>query len=157
MSSYPLLEHGCAWRIQDTDIHLEFNISLRGCSWPSACLLLAMVPSRKFFVGGTGRWTRGRTICGNSSTLWMRPRCRPTPRGLRTLTTYSDFSPSRSWIPRLLWLHRTVTKWSIGAFMGEISPGMIKDLGATWVVLGHSERRHVPWGVRWADWAESSP
>ncbi|KAK7827131.1 hypothetical protein U0070_019927 [Myodes glareolus] len=30
-----------------------------------------------------------------------------------------------------------------GAFTGEISPGMIKDLGAAWGVLGHSERRHV--------------
>ncbi|ERE85714.1 triosephosphate isomerase [Cricetulus griseus] len=25
----------------------------------------------------------------------------------------------------------------------KISPGMIKDLGAKWVVLGHSERRHT--------------
>jgi len=30
-----------------------------------------------------------------------------------------------------------------GAFTGEISPDMIKDLGATWVLTGHSERRHV--------------
>ncbi|XP_056385194.1 triosephosphate isomerase [Hyla sarda] len=30
-----------------------------------------------------------------------------------------------------------------GAFTGEISPAMIKDIGATWVILGHSERRHV--------------
>jgi len=30
-----------------------------------------------------------------------------------------------------------------GAFTGEISPAMIKDLGGTWVILGHSERRHV--------------
>ncbi|CAO2605528.1 Triosephosphate isomerase [Lemmus lemmus] len=30
-----------------------------------------------------------------------------------------------------------------GAFTGEISPGMIKVLGASWVVLGRSERRHV--------------
>lgn len=28
-------------------------------------------------------------------------------------------------------------------FMSSFSPGMIKDCGATWVVLGHSERRHV--------------
>lgn len=28
-------------------------------------------------------------------------------------------------------------------FFSSSSPGMIKDLGATWVVLGHSERRHV--------------
>jgi len=30
-----------------------------------------------------------------------------------------------------------------GAFTGEISAGMLLDAGATWVVLGHSERRHV--------------
>lgn len=30
-----------------------------------------------------------------------------------------------------------------GAFTGEISPAMIKDVGVTWVILGHSERRHV--------------
>lgn len=27
--------------------------------------------------------------------------------------------------------------------LSSFSPGMIKDCGATWVVLGHSERRHV--------------
>ncbi|XP_069836000.1 triosephosphate isomerase [Dendropsophus ebraccatus] len=30
-----------------------------------------------------------------------------------------------------------------GAFTGEISPAMIKDVGVHWVILGHSERRHV--------------
>lgn len=30
-----------------------------------------------------------------------------------------------------------------GAFTGEVSPGMIKGAGATWVILGHSERRHI--------------
>jgi len=30
-----------------------------------------------------------------------------------------------------------------GAFTGEISPAMIKDVGCNWVILGHSERRHV--------------
>jgi len=30
-----------------------------------------------------------------------------------------------------------------GAFTGEISPQMIKDCGCNWVILGHSERRHV--------------
>lgn len=28
-------------------------------------------------------------------------------------------------------------------FPGEIRPGRIKDIGAKWVVLGHSERRQV--------------
>uniref|UniRef100_A0A674A8T4 Triosephosphate isomerase n=1 Tax=Salmo trutta TaxID=8032 RepID=A0A674A8T4_SALTR len=30
-----------------------------------------------------------------------------------------------------------------GAFTGEISPAMIKDCDVEWVILGHSERRHV--------------
>jgi len=30
-----------------------------------------------------------------------------------------------------------------GAFTGEISPAMLKDIGCNWVILGHSERRHV--------------
>lgn len=30
-----------------------------------------------------------------------------------------------------------------GAFTGETSATMIKDFGLDWVILGHSERRHV--------------
>lgn len=30
-----------------------------------------------------------------------------------------------------------------GAFTGEISPRMLRDAGATWVLIGHSERRHI--------------
>ena len=30
-----------------------------------------------------------------------------------------------------------------GAFTGEISPAMLADAGASWVLTGHSERRHV--------------
>lgn len=30
-----------------------------------------------------------------------------------------------------------------GAFTGEIAPGMLLDAGCTWVLTGHSERRHV--------------
>jgi triosephosphate isomerase len=30
-----------------------------------------------------------------------------------------------------------------GAYTGEISPAMLKDIGVHWVILGHSERREL--------------
>lgn len=45
------------------------------------------------------------------------------------------------------------SKFDEGAFTGEVSAGMVKDLGLEWVVIGHSERRHK-FGETDADLAE---
>ncbi|MBK5256283.1 MAG: triose-phosphate isomerase [Vicinamibacteria bacterium] len=38
---------------------------------------------------------------------------------------------------------QTMHEAAKGAFTGEISPLMLKDVGCTYVILGHSERRHI--------------
>lgn len=57
-------------------------------------------------------------------------------------TAYIDFARQKL-DPKIAVAAQNCYKVTNGAFTGEVSPGMIKDLGATWVVLGHSERRHV--------------
>lgn len=48
-----------------------------------------------------------------------------------TLTDRIEISGQNSWVGKG------------GAFTGEISVEQLKDIGCKWVVLGHSERRHV--------------
>nr|KAF6375634.1 triosephosphate isomerase 1 [Pipistrellus kuhlii] len=57
-------------------------------------------------------------------------------------TAYIDFTRQKL-DPKIAVAAQNCYKVPNGAFTGEISPCMIKDCGATWVVLGHSERRHV--------------
>jgi len=33
-------------------------------------------------------------------------------------------------------------KYEKGAYTGEVSPGMLRDMGINWVILGHSERKN---------------
>lgn len=38
---------------------------------------------------------------------------------------------------------QTIAEFNSGAYTGEVSAEMVKSLGATYTLLGHSERRHV--------------
>lgn len=55
---------------------------------------------------------------------------------------YLDFARSNL-DPKIGVAAQNCYKVAKGAFTGEISPAMIKDCGIDWVILGHSERRHV--------------
>ncbi|KAL1763843.1 triosephosphate isomerase [Sigmodon hispidus] len=88
----------------------------------------------------------------------MWPRCGQTPRWFVHFppTAYIDFARQKL-DPKIAVAAQNCYKVTNGAFTGEISPGMIKDLGATWILLRHSKRRHVfgdgPCAIRgaWSD------
>ena len=40
----------------------------------------------------------------------------------------------------IAWGAQNVGKYPVGAYTGEVAASMLKDFGATYVILGHSER-----------------
>ena len=102
-----------------------------------------MVPSRKLFVGGNWKMNGRKQCLGELS-------CTPkaasvladTEVGCALTTSYIDFARQKL-DPKIAVAAQNCYKVTNGAFTGEISTGIIKGLGVTWVVLGHSERRHV--------------
>ncbi|EGW04354.1 Triosephosphate isomerase [Cricetulus griseus] len=102
-----------------------------------------MVPSRKFFVGGNWKMTGKKKCLGELiCTLNAAKVQADTEVVCAPPTAYIDFARQKL-DPKIAVAAQNCYKVNNGVFTGEISPGMIKDLGAEWVVLGHSERRHI--------------
>lgn len=60
----------------------------------------------------------------------------PPSTVLAAVSEAIDGASGRVWVAA-----QNMSHAASGAFTGEISGDMIRDLGATWVILGHSERR----------------
>nr|CAG4641138.1 EOG090X0BSC [Eulimnadia texana] len=99
--------------------------------------------SRKFFVGGNWKMNGNKKeIDGIIDFLSKGPLDANTEVVCGVPTPYLEYA--RQKLPETVGIAaQNCYKVAKGAFTGEISPAMIKDVGAGWVILGHSERRNV--------------
>nr|ABS19441.1 multivalent antigen sjTPI-FABP [synthetic construct] len=102
-----------------------------------------MSSSRKFFVGGNWKMNGSRAdnkvlihslseahFCGDTEILIAAP--------------FVYLNEVRQSLAKEIHVAaQNCYKVPKGAFTGEISPSMIKDVGCDWVILGHSERRSI--------------
>uniref|UniRef100_A0A8C5PJ52 Triosephosphate isomerase n=1 Tax=Leptobrachium leishanense TaxID=445787 RepID=A0A8C5PJ52_9ANUR len=102
-----------------------------------------MPPHRKFFVGGNWKLNGDKKSLGELiSTLNGGKINDQTEVVCGAPSIYLDFARQKL-DAKYAVSAQNCYKVAKGAFTGEISPAMIKDVGVTWVILGHSERRHV--------------
>jgi len=99
--------------------------------------------SRKFFVGGN--WKMNGTMASIDTIIEflaagpLDPNCEVV---VGCPAIYMQYV--RSKLPAAIGVAaQNCYKAEKGAFTGETSPAMIKDIGCEWVILGHSERRNV--------------
>ncbi|XP_068322941.1 triosephosphate isomerase, chloroplastic-like [Pyrus communis] len=123
--------------------HLHSHLRLSSSSPKASRGVVAMAGTGKFFVGGNWKCNgtkdsiRKLVADLNSTKLEVDVDVVVAPPFLyldqvkSSLTDRIELSGQNSWVGKG------------GAFTGEISAEQLKDIGATWVILGHSERRHV--------------
>ncbi|OCT71375.1 triosephosphate isomerase-like [Xenopus laevis] len=98
---------------------------------------------RKFFVGGNWKMNGDKKSLGELiNTMNSGKINADTEVVCGAPSIYLDFARQKL-DTKIAVSAQNCYKVAKGAFTGEISPAMIKDCGVTWVILGHSERRHV--------------
>ncbi|PWA79031.1 Aldolase-type TIM barrel [Artemisia annua] len=123
------------------------NLQLRSSSASASSRvnrgIVAMAGTGKFFVGGNWKCNGTKDSIKqlvsdlNSATLEpdvdvvVGPPFIYIDQVKSSLTDRIEIAAQNSWIGKG------------GAFTGEISAEQLKDIGCKWVILGHSERRHV--------------
>ncbi|XP_017779943.1 PREDICTED: triosephosphate isomerase [Nicrophorus vespilloides] len=99
--------------------------------------------SRKFIVGGNWKMNGSKSQIGEIIEFLKKgPLNAETEVVVGVPAIYLEHA--RSNLPETIKVAaQNCYKVPKGAFTGEISPAMIADVGCDWVILGHSERRHV--------------
>jgi len=102
-----------------------------------------MSSGRKFFVGGNWKMNGNKKeIDAIIDFLTVGPIDPNTELVCGVPSCYLEYA--RQKLPASIGVAaQNCYKVAKGAFTGEISPAMIKDIGCSWVILGHSERRNV--------------
>lgn len=99
--------------------------------------------ARKFFVGGNWKMNGTKAqideICSWLTAGPLDPNCEVV---VGVPGCYLEYAAAK--LPSSVSVAaQNCYKAEKGAFTGELSPPMIQDCGAHWVILGHSERRNV--------------
>lgn len=103
----------------------------------------AAIMTRKFFVGGNWKMNGDKKSLGELIKTMNGATVDPNVEVVcGAPSIYLDFARSNL-NAKFGVAAQNCYKVPKGAFTGEISPAMIKDCGVHWVILGHSERRHV--------------
>ncbi|KAK7284994.1 hypothetical protein RJT34_19749 [Clitoria ternatea] len=124
-------------------VHSNLRLSLSPTKPSPSRPVVAMAGSGKFFVGGNWKCNGTKDSISklvsdlNSAKLEPDVDVVVAPPFLyidqvkNSLSERIEISAQNSWVGKG------------GAFTGEISVEQLKDLGCKWVILGHSERRHI--------------
>uniref|UniRef100_H2ZAA8 Triosephosphate isomerase n=1 Tax=Ciona savignyi TaxID=51511 RepID=H2ZAA8_CIOSA len=97
---------------------------------------------RKFFVGGNFKMNGTKASLDDIITNLNTVNCPVTDVVVAPPTLYLDYVINKI-TSQVQVASQNCYKVSKGAYTGEVSPAMLTDIGVNWVVLGHSERRHV--------------
>ncbi|KAL6210068.1 hypothetical protein ACLB2K_021006 [Fragaria x ananassa] len=139
---YSGLRRSCP-KLDQSHSSLFQHLSLSSSSRKASRAVVAMAGTGKFFVGGNWKCNGTKDLISklvsdlNSAKLEPDVDVVVAPPFLyldqvkSSLTDRIEISGQNSWVGKG------------GAFTGEISVEQLKDIGCKWVILGHSERRHV--------------